>query len=164
MTNYFFIRFLNATLCILGIILSIYAYYVEFNKERDPMFRAMCDYNGYVSCSKVFTSRWGRGFGLLEYVVDKDHWLNQPNSIFGLTFYVFQIMLGENHTVSGSIVQLVFSCIANLGSIYLGCILYFILQDFCIICVSTYIVNATLLGVNILKYNHMQSRWKKKST
>lgn len=38
--------------------------------------------------------RYGRGFGLIEYVVGKHHWLNQPNSIFGMIFYVTQVILG----------------------------------------------------------------------
>lgn len=43
----------------------------------------------------VFAFRYGRGFGLLEFLVGKDHWLNQPNSLFGIAFYVLQVLLGK---------------------------------------------------------------------
>ena len=44
----------------------------------------------------VYFYRYGRGFGLLELLVAPNHWLNQPNSVFGIVFYVLQILLGEN--------------------------------------------------------------------
>ena len=52
--------------------------------------------------------------------------------------------------------QLALCCLANLGSLYLGYILYFILQDACIICIATYVVNFLLvissrLCVSVLK-------------
>jgi vitamin-K-epoxide reductase (warfarin-sensitive) len=46
------------------------------------------------------------------------------------------------------------SVLANLGSVYLAFILYFVLQDFCIICVSSYITNALLLVFNIKHFNY----------
>ena len=54
------------------------------------------------------------------------------------------------------------SILANLGSVYLGYILYFILEDACIVCISTYIVNALLLGVNILKWTYLKRNLSKK--
>ena len=38
--------------------------------------------------------RYGKGFGLLEYVVGRKHWINQPNSVFGVAFYILQMILG----------------------------------------------------------------------
>ena len=46
------------------------------------------------SCS-VF--RYGRGFGLIP----KGHWLNQPNSLFGIAFYLIQLLLGEQRVIAG---------------------------------------------------------------
>lgn len=43
--------------CLLGALLSLYAFHVEREKERDPDYQAMCDMGASVSCSKVFTSR-----------------------------------------------------------------------------------------------------------
>ena len=42
--------------------------------------------------------RYGKGFGLLQHVVGKDHWLNQPNTVFGLAFYTILIIMGELHS------------------------------------------------------------------
>ena len=39
--------------------------------------------------------RYGRGFGLIELVLGKDHIANQPNSVFGIIFYILQIILCE---------------------------------------------------------------------
>lgn len=44
-------------LCVLGLVLSVYALHVELSRERNPDYRAMCDLAESVSCSKVFTSR-----------------------------------------------------------------------------------------------------------
>ena len=40
----------------LGIILSVYSLYVELQKERNPNYVALCDFNDQMSCSKVLTS------------------------------------------------------------------------------------------------------------
>lgn len=42
----------------IGIILSIYAYYVETQSELDSNYEAMCDINEHISCTKVFSSKW----------------------------------------------------------------------------------------------------------
>lgn len=44
--------------CIIGILVSWYAYHVETSKERDSGYIAFCDINSYISCSKAFTSRY----------------------------------------------------------------------------------------------------------
>ncbi|XP_033628231.1 vitamin K epoxide reductase complex subunit 1-like protein 1 [Asterias rubens] len=149
-------------LCALGIVLSVYALYVETSKESNPDFTAMCDIGQSVSCSKVFTSRYGRGFGIIGRVLGEHHILNQPNSIFGILFYFLQVLIGQIHTLSACNFLIMTSILANLGSVYLGYILYFILEDACIVCISTYIVNALLLGVNILKWTYLKRNLSKK--
>ena len=44
--------------CIVGLVLSGYALFVEHQKEKDDSYTAMCDINEHVSCSKVFTSKY----------------------------------------------------------------------------------------------------------
>ncbi|CAH1230673.1 VKORC1L1 [Branchiostoma lanceolatum] len=51
--------------------------------------------------------------------------------------------------MSASIVLLATSVLSCLGCVYLAYILYFILQDACIVCISTYVINTLLLIVNI---------------
>uniref|UniRef100_A0A4W3GMH7 vitamin-K-epoxide reductase (warfarin-sensitive) n=1 Tax=Callorhinchus milii TaxID=7868 RepID=A0A4W3GMH7_CALMI len=43
--------------CVLGLLLSVYAYHVETTKARDRAYEAMCDLSASISCSRVFTSR-----------------------------------------------------------------------------------------------------------
>ncbi|KAJ8312459.1 hypothetical protein KUTeg_009832 [Tegillarca granosa] len=138
-------------LCSLGLILSLYAYYVEVVAEHNKSYKAMCDFSAKISCSKVFTSQYGRGFGLLQYIVGKDSVLNQPNSVFGIMFYIIQIVCAFIFTIDAAKIQVTTCIMANCGSVYLAYILYFVLEDFCVVCVSTYVVNALLLFYAIKK-------------
>ncbi|ELK06819.1 Vitamin K epoxide reductase complex subunit 1-like protein 1 [Pteropus alecto] len=55
-------RVARYAVCAAGILLSIYAYHVEREKERDPEHRALCDLGPWVKCSAALTSRyphWG---------------------------------------------------------------------------------------------------------
>jgi vitamin-K-epoxide reductase (warfarin-sensitive) len=132
-------------LCLVGISLSLYAYYVETRKIADPTYQAACDIGERMSCSRVLTSRWGRGFGLFN----PDSFFNIPDSLFGLIYYCLSLILNRSYT-SKTIARLrvIFSIITNLGTIYLGYILYFILQDICFVCCGMYLVNFILLICN----------------
>ncbi|XP_033748995.1 vitamin K epoxide reductase complex subunit 1-like [Pecten maximus] len=149
-------------LSFMGILLSLYAYYVETSAEKDKSFKAMCDFSKSVSCSKVFTSRYGRGFGLLQYIIGHDSPLNQPNSVFGMMFYVLQIICASSVLPMLSKLQFVTGVMANCGSVYLAYILYFILEDFCVVCVSTYVINAFLLACAWIKWRRNGSLQKSK--
>lgn len=55
-------RVARYAVCAAGILLSIYAYHVEREKERDPEHRALCDLGPWVKCSAALASRypdWG---------------------------------------------------------------------------------------------------------
>jgi len=133
-------------LCLVGISLSLYAFYVETRKISDPSYRAACDINEYMSCSRVLTSRWGRGFGLFN----SDSILNIPDSLFGLIYYCLSLFLNRFYT-SKIIARLrvIFSILTNLGSIYLSYILYFVLHDICLVCCGMYIVNFIIFICNL---------------
>jgi vitamin-K-epoxide reductase (warfarin-sensitive) len=50
---------------------------------------------------------------------------------------------------------------ACLGSVYLGYILAVVLQDVCVVCISTYVVNAGLLLAtlhNLRKHTHSKPK------
>ncbi|KAK6293672.1 hypothetical protein J4Q44_G00359980 [Coregonus suidteri] len=136
-------------LCIFGLFLSFYALHVEISREKDPEYRAMCDLGDSVSCSKVFTSRWGRGFGLVQFFVAKDSALNQPNSLLGIIFYTLQLALGQSVSSRAAFLLVLSSWVSMAGSLYLAGVLAFILGDFCVVCVSTYVVNFLLLFTNL---------------
>lgn len=50
-------RIARFLVCLLGILLSVYAFHVEREKSRDANYQAMCDLSNSISCSKVFGSR-----------------------------------------------------------------------------------------------------------
>jgi len=139
-----------------GFALAVYAYIVETSKEDDPNYVAMCDINEHMSCSRVFTSKYGRGFGLLYHMVGKDSVLNQPNSVGGMIFYTMMVVLSYLDSVPITKMLVGFSLVSNMCSIYLAGILYFVLHDFCVVCVSTYVVNAINLALTIMKLKTLQ--------
>lgn len=51
-----------AFFCFVGIALSSYAFYVETKKEHDDSYVAMCDINEFMSCTKVFSSKYNLSF------------------------------------------------------------------------------------------------------
>lgn len=133
-------------LCLAGMSLSLYAFYVETRKNNDPSYRAACDITERMSCSRVLTSRWGRGFGLF----DAKSPLNLPDSLYGLAYYCLSILLNQstNSKVIANL-RVFLSILTNLGSVYLGYILYFVLRDVCVVCAGMYLVNFILFICNL---------------
>lgn len=109
----------------------------------------MCDISSHMSCSKVFTSKYGRGFGLLGHIIGFDSNYNQPNSVFGVIFYSSIIIFGFLEGPTFAKINIGLGVLSNIGSLYLACILYFVLNDFCVVCVTTYVINAFLLACGI---------------
>lgn len=133
-------------LCLAGISLALYAFYVETRKTSDPTYRAACDINEGMSCSRVLTSRWGRGFGLFN----SDSIFNLPDSLFGFIYYCLSLILNRSYkSITIARLRVFFSILTNLGSVYLGYILYFVLQDICFVCCGMYIVNFILFICNL---------------
>ncbi|MEE6469749.1 hypothetical protein FKM82_008754 [Ascaphus truei] len=146
--------------CALGILLALYAYHVEREKERDPGYQALCDLSEWVRCSSVLSSRWGRGFGLLGSIFGKDSVMNQPNSVFGLVFYLLQLLLGMTVSAVAALLLMTSSIVSVMGSLYLAYILYFVLKDFCVICIATYLLNFILLIINYKRLVYLNEAWK----
>ncbi len=118
-------------LSVIGFLLSLYSYYVErqFCKTKK---KAICDINDKISCTKAFTSIYGKTFGI-------------SNSIYGMVFYLVILILSFYN------LKYVFylSILAVLSSVYLAYTLYFKVKSFCVICNTIYLVNILLL---ILSY------------
>ncbi len=68
-------------------------------------------------------------------------------------------MLFRNNLLAIKI-KFALAVISNMGSVYLAAILYFVLNDFCVVCVTTYMLNAMLLVIN---FKHL-SQFKKAKT
>lgn len=135
-----------------GIVISVYSLYIEIRKEKDKNYRAACDFNEHMSCSRVLTSKYSKGFGVVEILFGKEHVLNMPNCILGIIFYSMQLLLGLFTYYWAT--QLLFFCsVAScFGSLYLAYILFAVLHDFCLVCVTTYGVNAALTYLNYQAY------------
>merc|ERR1712183_759180 len=105
--------------------------HVETEASKDPTYTALCDISSLqMSCSKVFTSKYGRGFGLVALLLPEDHRLNQPNSVYGIFFYSTLMLLAFINVRFVSRIQLFLSFTSVLGSIYLVNVLLFI-SSFC---------------------------------
>ncbi len=122
---------------IAGILLSIYAYYIEKKKEKEHSYKAICDINERMSCAAAFSSRYGQLFGI-------------SNSIYGLGFYAFVILL-TIMSISNAINYIFYLSIASLSySIYLAYVSYFKLKNFCLVCHFIYLANILLLVFSYL--------------
>nr|UVZ36626.1 Vitamin K epoxide reductase complex subunit 1 [Rattus tiomanicus] len=142
---------LRLALCLAGLALSLYALHVKAARARNEDYRALCDVGTAISCSRVFSSRWGRGFGLVAHVLGAHSILIQSNSIFGCMFYTLQLLLGCLRGRWASILLILSSLVSVAGSLYLAWILFFVLYDFCIVCITTYAINAGLMLLSFQK-------------
>ncbi|KAM5228100.1 vitamin K epoxide reductase complex subunit 1 isoform 1-T1 [Ctenodactylus gundi] len=147
-------------LCLAGVVLSLYALHVVAARARDWDYRALCDVGTAISCSRVFSSRWGQGFGLVEPMLGADSVLNQSNSVFGCIFYSLQLLLGCLRGRWASVLLVLSSLVSLAGSLYLAWILFFVLYDFCIVCITTYAINVGLMWLSLREIQEPQGKAK----
>jgi vitamin-K-epoxide reductase (warfarin-sensitive) len=139
-------RFLPFVLSI-GFLLATYAAYVEYKfaeaQRLGLQYKAFCDI-GMFSCTKVFSSEFGHA----------SQYLGLPrisNAVVGMAFYLVAILFERNLPV-----LLFMSVTSSIGSCVLFYILTVMMNDFCIVCFSIYVVNFTTLYVAI-------RRWQRKA-
>ena len=121
--NYVFI------IALFGLIVSIYAVYVEYKHKKNKRYRAMCDIRKNISCTKAFSSKYGRLAGV-------------SNSIIGVMFYALILLLNY----LGFVKEIIYlSFFAFLGTLYLVYVSYFKLKNFCLVCTAIYVINTFLL-------------------
>ena len=121
----------------LGILSSLYAWYIHFRHLRNPEYESICDINEEVNCTKVVTGKYGTIFSI-------------PNSIWGFLYYSLILMLSY-HNLLLPIFWL--SILSVLGSIYLGYILYFKLRQMCILCTLVYVLNVAMFVIAYMLMN-----------
>lgn len=125
----------------LGLIISVYGYYVEIKAEYEPNYEALCDISEKISCTAVFSTEYGRGFGL----VPEDSMFNAPNGLLGVIFFTFSVMLSFTTSKIFNNIHLMMVVVSNLMSMYLAYLLICVIQNLCVVCVSLYMVN----GLNL---------------
>ena len=122
-------------LSIIGLILSLYAFYVVEKMKKEKKYKATCDISDKVSCTKAFGSKYGKTFGL-------------SNSIYGMVFYIIIFILaifGLNNYI------FYLSILSVIVSIYLAYILYFKVKSFCLVCNGIYLISILLLVFSYLE-------------
>ncbi|XP_041979462.1 uncharacterized protein LOC121733311 [Aricia agestis] len=134
--------------CIFGVLVSTYALYVEMAVEAKPGYKAMCDFAPHASCTKVLSSPYAKGLGL----VPEDSSWKLPNCLYGILFYCFYIFLSTFDDPRVVRFQQALSLVSLALCVYLAYILVFILKDFCIVCVTTYMINIFLTILFAKKY------------
>jgi vitamin-K-epoxide reductase (warfarin-sensitive) len=80
-------------------------------------------------------------------VVPNGHALDQPNAVLGIAFYGIALLLPKMKFIPKGVRTLgmwLASCVSCASSAWLGYILVNVLHDICIVCVSTYVVNAII--------------------
>lgn len=126
---------------LLGIVVALYALYVELHAD-DPGFEAFCDINEHASCSKVLTSDFSH---ILSFsgLVAKGSALDVPNALMGVGFYAAVLL----HPYVPALATLAAATFSVGLSCYLAGVLYFVLHDFCVVCVMSYILNFLIFAV-----------------
>lgn len=123
-----------------GIIVTSYAIYIERQKKGH---RAMCDVSENISCTRVLKSPYARMMGLI-FNLKNDHVLNLPNTYFGILFYFAIIIYNFIYIPYQELLLVTASFLSLCASFGLAYILYYKLQDFCIVCVTTYFINVAI--------------------
>ncbi|KAL4693530.1 hypothetical protein H8957_002547 [Semnopithecus entellus] len=141
-------------LCLTDLVLSLYALHVKAARALGRDYRALCDMGTTISCP-------GRGFGLVQHVLGQDSILNQYNNIFPCIFYTLHLLLGCPWTRWASVLLLLSSLLSLAGSVYLAWILFFVLYDFCIVCITTYAINVGLMCLSFRKVQEPQGKAKR---
>lgn len=122
-------------LALIGFVLSLYAWHVERKVRMVKTYSPVCDISEHVSCSKAFSSIYGKHFGV-------------SNGTYGLIFYVVIIALALMNMQTGIVVL---SLISVIGSVYLASVLYIKLKNFCIICTGIYLINVLIFILTLMQ-------------
>ncbi|MBI4149009.1 hypothetical protein HY491_01040 [Candidatus Woesearchaeota archaeon] len=112
----------------IGFLLSAYALRVE-QKSRASAYHPVCDISEQISCTKAFSSPYGRIAGL-------------PNSVYGLGFYLIAFALAWMQQFQNLVY---IAGLAVIGSIYLAYLSYVKIKTYCVVCTSIYLINLLLL-------------------
>lgn len=84
-------NFSIAILSLIGLVIALYSYYVKISYYKNPAkYRALCDLNDSVSCTRVITSKYGSGFGFMGKLFGEKSVMNMSNSLLGSAFYILQ--------------------------------------------------------------------------
>ena len=135
-------------LALTGVCVAGYALYIEFathEAERTGVPATFfCDQLvSWMSCSRALTGPYGKVLSLWG-LVAKGGAFDVPNSAIGLCFYLLALAPWDRLGPAGGDAFMVAALASLAFSAYLAYVLRYILHEFCIICVTSYCVNALL--------------------
>ncbi|XP_026280426.1 vitamin K epoxide reductase complex subunit 1-like protein 1 [Frankliniella occidentalis] len=150
-------------LCAAGVGASYYSIFVEKALEQNEKYQAMCDINDQLNCSKVFGSKYAKGFGVVGKYLGEKHILNQPNGVYGVAFYGLLALLSLINVSFLVNIQLLLAFLSNGLSVYLGYLLLYVIKSICVVCVGTYVINFLILIFTIVKLRRISKKLSKKA-
>ncbi len=118
----------------IGLLLSIYALYIEIKLSRNKKYKPLCDLSDKISCSKNFTSKDAAALLI-------------PNSLFGIFFYIAISTLSYLKQVN---YIFYLSIPAFIFTLYLAYSSFIKLRNFCIVCTFVYAINILILLLSFL--------------
>ncbi|KAK6025697.1 vitamin K epoxide reductase family protein, partial [Ostertagia ostertagi] len=102
-----------------GLIVSLYGLYVEIRFEMDHEYSAMCDVSSLVSCTRVLTSKYGSGFGIVGPLLGEDSPFNQKNAFYGVIGYAILALIQLSNNQCSASISLMAAILMNIMTIYL---------------------------------------------
>ncbi len=122
-------------LAVAGFAVSLYGFIVEQKLKQDPTYKPICDISDKASCTKPMLSEYGKFLGV-------------SNTVIGMIFYTVVCAAACLGLAKLVLLLSIGACIASAGFAY---ILYFKIKTFCVLCTTTYAINAGLLVVSLMK-------------
>lgn len=138
--------------CSTAALISLYTIYVKHNMALMSTYEPLCDISERVSCTKVFRSRYGHGFGFLGSIVGEESILNLENGFIGLIYYSLLGLLTVSDSTDVAKYQIYICALSNCMSLYLAYLLYFVLDDLCVVCIAIYAINFLQLLMAYMRY------------
>jgi vitamin-K-epoxide reductase (warfarin-sensitive) len=149
----------------------------QYDKPEDPemkAYRPFCDFAPWATCSKVLMSppgRFLRYFGIAKPVQPGDegiisklrNLIDVPNPSLGVLFFgchVFYPVLLIVPVLNAYMAYLFLGacCVVGIMTIWLAYNLFFVLKDFCVVCVSMYVANFAVIQImNAISQEHRTS-------
>jgi vitamin-K-epoxide reductase (warfarin-sensitive) len=116
-------------IAVIGLMIASYAWYGHEKIMQDKNFKAVCDISDRMSCTKTFTSEYGKFFGM-------------PLGFYGVGFYLTVLVLNYLHYTQYIFYLAILSVVISGVLAY---ILYFKIKNICLVCNGIYLTNIALL-------------------
>uniref|UniRef100_A0A6U6E2H1 vitamin-K-epoxide reductase (warfarin-sensitive) n=1 Tax=Guillardia theta TaxID=55529 RepID=A0A6U6E2H1_GUITH len=144
-------------LCVLGISLTAYALHVEHMLRLNKSYKAACDVGSWASCSNVAKSAYGSGLGIIS-KRGPFGFLAFSNPIYGLVFYLAMLGLQAPPIFASPrarIASVVLASVSLFASAWLGYLLFAVIKEICIVCISSYVLNVLIFVLTMADYRKL---------